>query len=453
MSRPRLRAYRADRPSLADEPKYFTRVPDDALEDPRLTDTTLRVFACLLKGNHTGEKVLYLSRAELARRARKSVRCIHDELVLLERCGYLRRDRDREKGGAPHCIVLCYELRPALKLEPGPPVAKGSRGASNRHHGADCNRHPRSGCNRHHGAGPSLFEQREPEETTTAVVENEPSSFLEVSTVQEAEPAAMLPSPPEPPDDPPDERESPDFETVVESAKERWPNDANIAIRAAELARRGLPETALAIEYATLKKAKSFGYVASTVSRWWNDGYDLVDIQAEVWGAKPKGAVLPRPAFYQRPAEPPPEKSEAARLQLEQQGWRSFLPAEPEKKSGCGSVGKLPPQPAGVHRQASHPSISEHTVKVCPRQESRESGPDGQRARLDSNQQPSDSKSQFSPTEPRPNSSTKTPDGEDRQGADSEKTLGLPIREFSRVGHVETPSSPSPHPTGRQEDA
>ena len=44
MSQPRLCAYRADRPSLADEPRFFTRIPDDAIEDPRLTDTDHRGF-------------------------------------------------------------------------------------------------------------------------------------------------------------------------------------------------------------------------------------------------------------------------------------------------------------------------------------------------------------------------------------------------------------------------
>jgi len=323
----------------------------------------------LLKGNHTGEKVLLVSRDDLARRSRESIRCAQNVLVLLERCGYLRRDRDRSKGGAPHCIVLCYDLRPALKLEAGPPIAKGPRGASNRHRGAGCSRHGRSGCNRHNGAAPYLFEQRDEKETTTDPVVENASSFLEVSTVQDPEPAAMIPSPPEPPDDPPDDPDLPTDEQLAEIAREQWPDEPNVTARVIRLAKDGLAVADLAIQYAVMMKARSFAYVASTAARWRREGYDLVDIQAEVWGATPK-SICPPPVFHQRPEKPPPEEIEAARRQLERDGWRSFVPAEPEKNPAAGQSPTLPSagrSPSPVTRSYD----SKHTVKGCSRQESR----------------------------------------------------------------------------------
>jgi hypothetical protein len=66
-------------------------------------------------------------------------------------------------------------------------------------------------------------------------------------------------------------------------------------------------------------------------------------------------------------------------------------PAEPEKETGCGTSAKTPPQPAG------DPSRTEpnYTAGKTPRQNEPSESPD-QRARLDSNQQPSDSKSAYS---------------------------------------------------------
>jgi hypothetical protein len=374
MSPQRPRAYRADRPSLADEPKYFTRVPDDALEDPRLTDTTLRVFSSLLKGNTAGEKVLFISRDELARVARRTTRCVLNELIRLEGCGYIRRERDRSRRGAPHCIVLCYELRPALKLESGPAIVTGSRRASNRNGGSDCNRNRRSDCNRNGGSGPTMFEERNVRETTTLPVVEDSSSFSQSSIPENTETQTVNPIDPEPAEDPPDDPESPEVGQLIAAALEHWPQEPNLAARVRKLAAQGLPETGLAIEYAALRKAKGFGYVASTVARWWNDGWDLVDIQAEVWSARPR-ARKPDPVVIHRRPDPLPVDPEVAAL-VSDPKWFLKVP-QPEKEPAAGQSGNFPRGRLESITRSPDPCTKKHTGYACSRQEFRESEPDG----------------------------------------------------------------------------
>jgi hypothetical protein len=442
----RLRAFRADRPSL-DEPKHFTRIPDDALEDPRLTKAQLSVFINLVKNNWTGSKVLYVTQRELADRARVTDRCVRDALARLEGCGYIRRQRDYQRAGGPTRIELCYELRPSLKLESQPPVTSGSKSTCNRKRRSAPDRKPHSAPERKLGSGPSLFEERDVRETTTAVVEIT-SSFSQDSEPKTTETQAVIDA--EPAEDPPDDPETPELDQILAAAMEHWPEEPNLAARVRKLAGQGLPETALAIEYAVLRKAKGFGYVASTVARWWADGWDLADIQAEVWGARPKGRK-PDPVVIHRRSEPPPTDPETEALLARGRWWDTL---KPDEKTGCGTVAKLPPQPAGVHPQRpTLPSQGEHTMKGCSPQELRQTAHDGQRARQDSNLQPSDSKSATLSSPGCLDSSAKTVDGQTPVEGDSKITLGLPIRGSNSAQELGTSCPNSPQPNKAKTDA
>ena len=61
-------------PERKPDPKYYTRVPDDALEDPRLGLVTQAVFAQLLKRHWTNDQSLKVSQAEIAVRCRMTCR-------------------------------------------------------------------------------------------------------------------------------------------------------------------------------------------------------------------------------------------------------------------------------------------------------------------------------------------------------------------------------------------
>jgi hypothetical protein len=155
------------------------------------------------------------------------------------------------------------------------------------------------------------------------------------------------------------------------------------------------------------------------------------------------------------PVEPDPEPDKSAEMVAA--GWRSWLPkTEPaaEKKTGCEASRKSPPQPAGVQIHSINPvPLPDHTVKACPRQETRPKNGSGQRARQDSNLQPSDSKFAPCPTVPRLDCSAKTPDDEAPNQEDSIKTRGSSIRGFSRSTDLGTPLDPTSQPTGSKEDA
>jgi hypothetical protein len=114
-------------PERKPESKYFTRVPDDALEDPRLRLVTQAVFAQLLKRHWTNDPSLKVTQDEIAKRCRMTPRRLLPHLVKLEQCGYIIRERDLEKWGAPIQISLTYELRPSLELAADVPIARGSK--------------------------------------------------------------------------------------------------------------------------------------------------------------------------------------------------------------------------------------------------------------------------------------------------------------------------------------
>ena len=113
-------------PARMPDPKYFTRIPDDALEDPGLTLADLGAFAQMLKGNWTSEKTLLVTMADLAKRCRLTIRRLRVHLSKFEQRGYITRSRDLSRWGAPCQITLTYELRPTLEMAPNVPVAKGS---------------------------------------------------------------------------------------------------------------------------------------------------------------------------------------------------------------------------------------------------------------------------------------------------------------------------------------
>ncbi len=136
-------------------------------------------------------------------------------------------------------------------------------------------------------------------------------------------------------------------------------------------------------------------------------------------------------------------------------GWKCYrgCDAVVKKKTGRGASLESPPRPAGAQIRSIPVPDCEHSVKACPRQEPEENNGSGQRARLDSNQQPSDSKFQLSESASCPNSSAKSPGIEVSDGENSEKTRGFPIREFSHAEDLEPSPESKSHPVGRKADA
>ena len=433
MAASRLRAFCADRPPV-DESKYYTRVPDDALEDPRLTDAQLKVFVNLLKNNWTGSRVIEITQAELAARARVTTRCVRDAMKRFELCGYLTMVRDRSKWGGPYRVELCYELRPALKLEDQPPVTSGSK-ASYRKRRSSVDRKPDSAVDRNGPSAPFLmFEIEKERETTETAIES--SSSFSVSPTREELPPPAVPA------------------DLVETVKRLWPDEPLIERRlAAEVLHQGEAEGRLAIEYAELMGARGLVYAIRERARWWRDGYDLADCEALVQAHRPKPAAPVSATPERRPEIAAPPTPEEIRATLDQmaaetvpavrrlyegriRGWIADGLIPPDcipgaQKDGRGCSRQLPPRPSGVHpsEPPSRPE-SEHTVKVCSRQEATQSPTSGQRARLDSNQQPSDSKDASStPVEP-PSSPAILAPTAPPDHPDSGKTPGLYIRGF-----------------------
>jgi DNA-binding transcriptional ArsR family regulator len=89
----------------------FARVPDSALADSRLSDSSVRVLAAVMSYCWSNVTTVYLDRLAIGRACGKSQSAVYRALFQLEEAGYLERDRDRTRAGAPHCLVLCFRLR------------------------------------------------------------------------------------------------------------------------------------------------------------------------------------------------------------------------------------------------------------------------------------------------------------------------------------------------------
>lgn len=263
----------------------------------------------------------------------------------------------------------------------------------------------------------------------------------------------MMPVPDEVLDDPPDDPEMPDLGQLIAMAREQWPNEPNLESRIAGLAAKGPLQTELAIQYAIAKDAKGLGYVAAAVSRWWRDGYDLVDIQAEVWSVIPKlPSPAPPPVHTRQPLETRPSPEDVAetiaaandpdsapmvRVAFTRllNGWveEGFIdpsildqidnPAA-RKKPAAGLLGKVPPRPVGdrtLYQEAPNSSVNTSSDQE---QASPKSAYD-HCAREDSNLQPSDSKCDSLPAEnPAENGGPARP-----AGVGSETSRGFGIRD------------------------
>jgi hypothetical protein len=106
-----LRLFDANRPLPPDEPQPFARVPDSAVGDTRLSDGAFRLLAAIMSGVWSQASEIHLTREELTRRVGKGLTTVKRQLVELEECGYLERDRDYTKPGAPHRLILGFRLR------------------------------------------------------------------------------------------------------------------------------------------------------------------------------------------------------------------------------------------------------------------------------------------------------------------------------------------------------
>ncbi len=366
-------------PERKPEPKYFTRVPDDALEDPRLGLVTQAVFAQLLKRNWTNDQALKVTQAEIASRCRLSERALLPHLVKLEQCGYIARERDRDKWGAPYQITLTSELRPALEMAADVPIAKGSKCTHRKKTSGEV-RKKTSGVHLPKTSDPLFREMGERE-------------MGEISSPP-APSAGPLPAAPlidsGPPDYPdpwtsmfmvmPGEHKHPEIE-----ARELW-GDIWRAWKSPKLC-YGFYEHQ---EWCTFKGWKHAiktvikrGTVPNSIQY-----LEKIAMDADLNGIKEdkpvqRGSIGPVPyvptSRQQKPAAPRPSESDpdpeyddpiAAELfsrLCRAKGPKAIADAQAdleryaaEKKSGCGSSLERSPQPAGVH----HPSPAPTTVNI-----------------------------------------------------------------------------------------
>lgn len=89
----------------------FARVPVEALRDPELSDAAVRILGGLMAGLWSDAQAASVTREQLAGELGRSVSSIERGIRELEARGYLERDRDRSKMGAPHRLVLLFRLK------------------------------------------------------------------------------------------------------------------------------------------------------------------------------------------------------------------------------------------------------------------------------------------------------------------------------------------------------
>jgi len=469
MAASRLRVHRADRPSLDEEPKFFTQLPDDLDEDAQLNARPgptgiLRALLRLIRRSGSKDRSVVCTLGDIAKAAGVSSRSVRTHISRLDRLGYITRTELSASGGQTARktrFMVTYNLRSDLKLEAEPTTISGSQSASNRKKSSASNRKKSSASNRKKSSAPlTLFERAGEQRYSTEEKNDDVPSPKSVVVVSSDSPRESNPEPTSP---------------IVERIRALWPEEPLIERRAAELAARGDAEALLAIEYAELMKADGLVYAIKTRDRWYRDGYDLADCEAEVKARRPTARSEPiAVAVISKPEPLTPEEIRATIEGIDQmkvpalrrinemriREWldKGLVPDDlipGAQKAGRGTSRQLSPRPAGTFNSVpTAPDLTpNHKMKGCTRQGTEENGVNGQRARQDSNLQPSDSKSSSSEAPSRLDSSPKTPGDEAPRQEDSQKTRGLSIREFSRNADLRPAPALKPQPTGRPEDA
>ena len=147
-----LRVWREEDPPRSKEPQYFGKTPLESLDDPNLIGSDVRVLSVLSYFARHAYPRIDAPRAVMARQSKLTERGFRKCLDRLERFGYLRRERDYSRPGAPHIIILTIEFRAPFKLE-SEVHATGKKRACNRNQSSACNRNQSSACNRNQSSG------------------------------------------------------------------------------------------------------------------------------------------------------------------------------------------------------------------------------------------------------------------------------------------------------------
>jgi hypothetical protein len=395
MADSRLRVFRADRPSLDEEPKFFTQLPDDLDDDGKLNARPgptgiLRALLRLIRRSGSKDRSVVCTCAEIAAEATVSVRSVKTHIGRLAELHYIERETvpgPRGFAARKTRFRVVYNLRPGYMLEADPPTVTGSREVP-RVKKSSPSRVKKSSPSRVKKSSPQLtmFERAPEQRNTTEEKHDDVSSSASVVVVSPAAPGESNPDP---------------LVVVVDRIRGLWPEEPLIERRAAELASRGVLEALLAIEYAERKpggKADGLAYAFNTRNRWFCSGYDLAECDEEVRGRRPNAPPPPAAPVQQESPPPTPEEIREfiagldslevpmVRRMAERQvhDWmdKGLVPDDlipGAQKTGRGISRQLPPRPAGtIESVPSAPGCDpNHRMKGCTRQEPGENGDQG----------------------------------------------------------------------------
>lgn len=388
----RIGLHRPCAPARSQEPQNFGRLHDDGIEDSRLSPRDKVILLALTRVGYQSFPIARISHADLAGLVKITPRHLSRCIVKLERLGYVSQERDRSERGAPRFFRMLFEFVGPYKLDSESADTPRAESASNRTFRSGCNRTFSSGFNRTPMSGPTVKKNKKTRTTTPslssadsqdgAMVERVrdmfvPSDLLDgcVSVFRDITPGMLR--------------------TEVVEYGEDWVR------RAVEISREWRPRRG------DRNSKPPWSYCLGILANFKKAGGppsvpERVKPAPRVEADAPKDE-LPRPRmaaaelaeFLRVAAADAPVGSApwAARLAICQAVARGevdvsqvppalLLPLRAQKKPAPGSVGKLAPGPAGA-AISRLPSI----------QDTRESAEHQQCARVDSNHQPSDSKS------------------------------------------------------------
>ncbi len=393
----RLRAFRADRPSLDEEPKFFSQTPDDLDEDRELSKRPgptgiLRALLRLIRRSAAQDRSIVCTYGDIAREAGVTERTVKTHVKRLIRRHYLERETlpgPRGFAARKTQFRVTYDLRPGFMLEADPPVVTGS----------PMGKKTSPPMGKKTSPGP-LFDRACDQRYTTEEIHDDDASSKSVVVVSSDSTGKL----------------NPNFCPIVERIRALWPDEPLIERRAAELAAPlGMAAALLAIEYAERRpspRGSGLAYGVSTVNRWHCSGYDLAECEEEVSARRPKPKPVPSPRQPEpAPAPPTPDEIRSAIENVNEaehpvtkrifQGlirrWlddglvpEDLIPAA--EKAGRGSSRQLAPRPAGTFDSVSsdpgkHPNP---IVKGCACQEAEKNSAIGQCPPGDSNPERTD---------------------------------------------------------------
>ncbi|HMF38285.1 MAG TPA: hypothetical protein VKF17_16700 [Isosphaeraceae bacterium] len=436
MSIPKPRLFQPTREPV---PKFFTQLPDDIDEDGELSVRPgpagiLRALLRLIRRSGSQDRSIICTHKDIATEARVTDRTVRTHLGRLDRLGYISREELSPAGGQTARqtrFVVTYQLRPGLKLEAGALTISGSQSASTRKKSSASTRKKSS-------ASSTLFERACEQRYSTEEINR--GNSPRTPPGEETAPLLIEISKVEPI---PEVRPEPEYLEYPEDGG-MWmimPGEHALAeIEARELwgdLWRAWKSPRLCIGFYEHQQWYSFRAWKHAIKTVLKRGtrpnsihyLEMIAVDADTNGIpadKPiqRGSIGPVP--YVPTAQQPkrsfhvakqdePEKNvdpvgfelfsrflrargdearTAAAAELDR--YVAEHSAAAKKKTGCGASLESPPQPAGVHIPRPDLPHHDHTVKACSGQEAIGTEENGQRARQDSNLQPSDSKSGIS---------------------------------------------------------